>query len=62
MNDGGCPKCHCLWFKLKTIWYPEPKFSRTPSGSVDIYYKCANCGWGWHEHKELQDMIVTTDK
>lgn len=61
MTSACCPKCYGVWFTLKTIWHPEPKFSRAPGGTVDIWYRCANCGWEWYEGYKLLDPVATTD-
>lgn len=61
MEPDRCQECGCPLFTIRTIWHPEPRFSRTPTGTVDVYIKCANCGCERHEVYELLDPTVTTD-
>lgn len=61
MKPAYCPKCGHTWFTLRAAWHTRPKFTRIPTGTVDLYYRCTNCGSVMHETKELQESNQTNE-
>ena len=54
MEPDQCQECGCPLFTIRTIWHTEP------TGTVDIYIKCASCGNERHEVYELLDPTATS--